>query len=234
MLSACDGGSDGDATLNVFAAASLAVAFDELAVAFETVNPEVRVILTTGGSSTLAAQIREGAPADVFAAADLATMQKLLDAGLVASRPQVFATNSAAILVAEGNPLDIDGIEDLAGGDVIVVQCAPEVPCGAYATEIYERAGVTVTPRSFEQSVSGVVGKISLGEADAGIVYVTDVLTADDAEGVTIPADVNVVAEYPIAVLGDAREATRADAFMQFVLGDEGRRVLVDHGFGTP
>jgi molybdate transport system substrate-binding protein len=233
-----DGGGDDAATaqgVTVFAASSLTAAFTELGEAFEVANPGVDVTFSFAGSSELVAQIREGAPADVFASADLATMAALTEAELVEREPEVFATNRAAILVEAGNPQGVTGVADLANPDLVVVQCAPEVPCGSYAEEIIARAGVDVPPVSFEQSVKAVVGKVVLGEADAGIVYVTDVRAAgDDADGVEIPDELNVVAEYPIAVLADARNRAGGRTFVDFVRSPDGQATLADYGFGPP
>jgi molybdate transport system substrate-binding protein len=180
------------------------------------------------------AQISDGAPADVLASADLTTMTVLTDAGLVAGDPQVFATNVAEIMVERGNPEGIDSVSDLAADDLIVVQCAPEVPCGSYAEQILANAGVNLTPASFEDNVRAVVTKVTLGEADAGIVYRTDVLAAGDgADGVSIPDDVNVVAAYPIALLGDAANRAVASSFVDFVLSADGQAVLAEFGFGS-
>jgi molybdate transport system substrate-binding protein len=224
---------EGDVT--VFAAASLTAAFTEIGDAFMVEHPESNVVLNFAGSSDLAAQIGEGAPADVFASADLSNMTKVTDAGANASEPMVFATNIAAIIVEAGNPKAITGVADLAQPDVIVIQCAAEVPCGKYAAQIYENAGITVTPASLEENVKAVVTKVTLGEADAGIVYATDVAAAGaDADGVEIPADVNVIAEYPIAALTDAPNANGAQAFIEFVLGSEGQKILASYGFLAP
>jgi len=223
----------GDVT--VFAAASLSAAFTDIGDAFVAANPDADVVLSFAGSSDLAAQIDEGAPADVFASADLSNMTKVTDAGQDASEPVVFATNIAEIIVEAGNPEGITGVEDLADPDLIVVQCAPEVPCGKYAAQIYENAGVTVAPKSLEDNVKAVVTKVTLGEADAGVVYATDVVAAGaDAEGVEIPADVNVVAEYPILSLTEAPNADGAQAFIDFVLSERGQGILASYGFLAP
>ena len=189
---------DGDIT--VFAAASLTEAFTEVGEAFTAANPDASATFSFDASSALVQQIIEGAPADVFASADTANMAKLTDAGLNGGEPEIFATNLLTIIVAPDNPLDITGVADLANPDLKVVICAPEVPCGNYADQILTAAAVTLTPVSLEQNVRGVVTKVTAGEADAGIVYVTDVTAAGDAaDMVEIPADINVVAEYPIA-----------------------------------
>ena len=224
----------GDVT--VFAAASLTAAFTEIGDAFKAENPDANVVLNFAGSSDLVTQITEGAPADVFASADLQNMTKVTDASLNAAEPVVFATNIAEIIVGAGNPKGVTGVADLADPtDLIVVQCASEVPCGSYAEQIYEKAGITVTPASFEENVKAVVTKVTLGEADAGIVYATDVTAAGtDAEGVAIPEDVNVVAEYPIAPLAEAPNADGAQAFVDFVLSEPGQSILASFGFLAP
>jgi len=177
-------------------------------------------------------QINEGAPADVFASADQNNMSKLTDAGNNASEPEIFANNLLEIIVAPDNPLDIGGVEDLADPELIVVTCAEEVPCGTYAQEIFANAGVEVTPDSFEENVRAVSNKVQLGEADAGIVYATDVeAAADAADGVEIPEEINVLAEYPIAVTAEAPNAEGAQAFIDFVLTDQGQEILLSYGF---
>ena len=227
------GSVSGDVT--VFAAASLTAAFTEIGDAFMAEHPGAAVTFNFAASSELVTQIGEGAPADVFASADLNNMTKLTDAGDNGSDPVVFTTNLAEIIVAPGNPEGIAGVADLADEDLVVVQCAPEVPCGAYAAQIFENAGVTVTPKSLEENVKAVVTKVTLGEADAGIVYTTDVTAAgDDADGVEVPADINVVAEYPIAVTAEAPNATGGVAFIDFVTGEQGQEILDSYGFIAP
>lgn len=231
-LAACGGGGD-DGTLRVAAAASLTDAFTELGAAFEATHPDTEVTFNFAGSSELVAQMFEGAPVDVFASADLANMDRLVDAQATRTRPVVFATNRAAIVVEPGNPLGIDGVDDLRD-DLIVVTCAPEVPCGGYAAQIFDAAGVVVTPDSFEENVRAVVTKVALGEADAGIAYATDLAASDGrVDGVEIPAAVNVVAQYPIVVPAEG-DRERAQPFVDFVLGPEGRAILADFGFGVP
>lgn len=223
----------GDVT--VFAAASLTDAFTELGEAFTAANPDAEVTFNFAGSSDLVTQINEGAPADVFASADLDNMTKLTDAGSNGSEPVVFTTNLAQIIVEAGNPKGITGVADLARDDLIVISCAPEVPCGRYAQQILDNAGVTVEFKSLEENVRAVVSKVALGEADAGIVYVTDVINAGDgAGGVEIPADVNVVAEYPIVITKDTPNPETAQAFVDFVLSDDGQAILESYGFVVP
>jgi molybdate transport system substrate-binding protein len=244
LFAACGSDDDGnpasdpnaiDGTVTVFAAASLSVAFETIGESFELAHPDVDVVFSFAASSELVAQIVEGAPADVFASADLSNMTKLVEAGAAAGAATVFAENSAAIIVAPGNPLGIVGLTDLVDADLILVTCAPEVPCGTYADDIFENAGIVVTPDSYEENVNAVVNKVVLGEADAGVAYVTDVIAAgDEASGVKIPADINVVAEYPMVVTADAPNPTAATAFVEFVLGDEAQRTLSDFGFTAP
>lgn len=225
--------ASGDVT--VFAAASLTGAFTEIGDAFMVEHPGAKVTFNFAASSELVAQIGEGAPADVFASADVSNMTKLTDAGTNATEPEVFATNVAEIIVAPGNPEGITGVADLANEGLIVVLCAPEVPCGTYATSIIENAGVMVTPKSLEENVKAVVTKVTLGEADAGIVYATDVTAAGDkAAGVEIPVDINVVAEYPIAVTKQAPNAEGAQTFIDFVNGEQGQEILASYGFLAP
>ncbi|HZB40640.1 MAG TPA: molybdate ABC transporter substrate-binding protein [Ilumatobacter sp.] len=238
LVSACgeDDGGESTGALTVFAAASLADAFTEIGDAFMTDDPDAEVTFNFAASSELVTQINEGgAPADVFASADQNNMTKLTDAGNNGSVPEVFATNSLEIIVERGNPLGITGVVDLANDDLIVVTCAPEVPCGNYAQQTFDASGVTVTPDSLEENVRAVVTKVTAGEADAGIVYKTDVTAAGDgADGVEIPADINVIAEYPIAVTKDAPNPEAARAFVAFVLGDAGQEVLAEYGFLPP
>ena len=237
LLTGCgsDSSNADGSMITVFAASSLTDAFTEIGEAFGEANPGVDVTFSFAASSDLVTQISEGAPADVFASADLTHMTKLTDAGGTSGAPEVFATNVAAIMVAPGNPLSIEGVADLAEPDLIVVTCAPEVPCGAYAAEIFSNAGVTVTPDSFEENVKGVVTKVTLGEADAGIVYATDVIAAgDEAAGVEIPADANVVAEYPIAVTSQTADVEGAQSFVDFVISEAGQSILSTYGFSAP
>jgi molybdate transport system substrate-binding protein len=222
-------------TIVVFAASSLTESFDEIGAAFTAQHPDVEVTLNFGSSSELVTQIGQGAPADVFASADQANMAKLAAAGENAGTPTVFATNSLQIIVEAGNPEGITGVADLADPDLIVVNCDPAVPIGKYSAQVLANAGVTVTPKSLEQNVKGIVTKVTSGEADAGIVYRTDVTAAGTkAAGVEIPADINVVAEYPIVVTKAAPNAAGAKAFADFVLSGQGRKILAGHGFTAP
>jgi molybdate transport system substrate-binding protein len=228
-------GSGAGGEITVFAAASLTDSFDALGTAFAASNPGAEVTFNFGASSDLVTQITEGARADVFAAADLASMARLVDGADQAAEPTVFATNAAEIVVAPGNPRGITGVADLADPGLIAVACAPAVPCGRYTLQVLDNAGVSVEFKSLEENVRAVVSKVTLGEADAGIVYSTDVLAAgDDADGVAIPSDINVTAEYPIVVTERSAESEAALAFVDFVLSEEGQAILESFGFGPP
>lgn len=222
-------------TITVFAAASLTDAFSELGEAFSAANPGTTVTLNVAGSSSLAAQIAEGAPADVFAAADLDSVARLSSAGALDGAPRVFATNRIQIIVAPGNPAGIGGLADLADPELILVACAATAACGRYTQQVLERAGVTVGFASLEENVRAVVSKVTLGEADAGIVYATDVIAADDiADAVDIPAEWNVVVDHPIAITAAAPNPSGAEAFVDFVLSDAGQSILESYGFAAP
>jgi len=222
-----------DGTLTVLAAASLTDAFVEVADAFEAANDGVKVELTFDGSSRLAASIIEGVPADVFASADEVNLQKVVDEGQ-AGTGTVFATNVLQIVVAEGNPLGIAGLADLTGTDVVLSLCKEDVPCGKYAAQAFAQAGLVIPPAGEENSVKGVLTKVMLGEADAGLVYVTDVLAAAGVAGVDLSAEERVEAAYPAAVLTDAPNADVAAAFVAFLTGSEAQAILADYGFGSP
>jgi molybdate transport system substrate-binding protein len=220
--------------ITVFAAASLTAAYTEIGEAFMTEHPDSKVTFNFAASSDLVTQIDDGAPADVFASADQANMTKLTDAGGNAGEPTVLATNSLEIIVEPGNPKGIAGVADLARPDILYVTCAPEVPIGGYAAQVLTAAGVAVTPVSLEENVKGIVTKVTLGEADAGIVYTTDVIAAGDkAEGVEIPAGINVTASYPVVVTKDAPNPEGAKAFVAFVAGEQGQKILSTYGFGA-
>jgi molybdate transport system substrate-binding protein len=215
-------------TLHVFATSSLTAAFEEMSEAFEASNPDVDVVLNVAASSTLASQIRDGAPVDVFASADQANVDKVIDR--VIGEPSVFATNRLQIITEASNPLGIETLNDLADPSVLFVTCDVDVPIGAYTAAVLAKAGVTLSPVSLEENVKGIVAKVTTGEADAGIVFVTDVLAAGStATGVDIPDDLNVIASYPIARLSNDDEA---EAFVRFVTSSDGRAILEQFGFG--
>ncbi len=218
--------------IDVFAAASLTAAFTEMADGFTAAHHDVEVALNFAGSNDLATQIQQGAPADVFASADTANMDKVGD---LVDTPQTFAGNRLAIAVAPGDPMHVEGLADLSRQDLKVVLAAPDVPAGKYAGEILERAGVSVTPVSLEITVKGVVTKVALGEADTGIVYVTDVTAADgEIDSVEIPDAENVIASYPIATVAAGDDEIEAQAFLDFVLSAEGQKILAKYGFLPP
>lgn len=218
-----------DGEVSVYAAASLAGAFDEIATAFTAEHPDVTVVPVYDGSSTLVTQILEGAPADVFASADEANMDK---AGDAAVDPELFASNTLVIAVPAGNPKGIADLADLA--DVTTVLCAAEVPCGAASAKLLDAAGVSIEAASLEQNVTAVLTKVETGEADAGLVYATDVIGRDDVEGVVPDNADDVVNHYPIAALADAPNPDAAQAFVAFVLSDAGQAILAEFGFGKP
>ena len=222
-------------TVTVLAAASLTEAFGNLEKRFEADHPGVDVKLNFAGSSDLAQQIVNGAPADVFAAASDATMKTVTDAGLAAVSPTIFATNVLQIATAPGNPRGIASFADLANPDLKVVVCAPQVPCGAAAEKIEKAIGVTLSPVSEEADVKSTLGKVSSGDADAGLVYVTDVQAAGpDVSGIDFPEANQAPTNYPITVLKNAPQAALAKEFIDFVRGDAGRRELGAVGFQIP
>ncbi|HEX6380928.1 MAG TPA: molybdate ABC transporter substrate-binding protein [Acidimicrobiia bacterium] len=216
--------------LTVLAAASLSESFKELGTAFEAKHPGSKVTFSFDSSSALAAQANNAVPADLFASADQANMKKVTDAGN-ATGPKVFAHNKLAIIVAKGNPKKIKSLADFTR--VSFVLCAPEVPCGKYGVEALSKAAVKAQPKSLETNVKGVVTKITSGEADAGIGYVTDAKAAANAEGIEIPDAQNVVAEYPVAVLKQSANSTLAQAFLDFIVGAEAQAVLAKYGFAA-
>jgi molybdate transport system substrate-binding protein len=219
------------ANLTVLAAASLSESFKELGTAFEAKHSGTKVTFSFDASSGLATQANNGAPADVFASADQANMKKVTDAGN-ATGPRVFAHNKLAIIVAKGNPKKIKSLADFS--KVSFVLCAPEVPCGKYGLEALSKAKVTAKPKSLETNVKGVVTKVSSGEADAGIGYVTDAKAASaNTDGIDIPDAQNVIAEYPMAVLKQSANSTLAYAWLDFILGPEAQAVLSKYGFAA-
>ncbi|KQX07994.1 MULTISPECIES: molybdate ABC transporter substrate-binding protein [unclassified Leifsonia] len=229
-------GAASTGSITVFAAASLTASFTELAAEFEKANPAASVALNFAGSSDLVTQITEGAPADVFASADEKNMTKLTDAAIVEpGSPMDFASNTLQIVVPPSNPAGIASLADLAEPGVKTVICAPQVPCGAAAVAVERAAGVSLAPVSEESSVTDVLGKVTSGEADAGLVYVTDVIAAGDAvQGVAFPEAAEAVNTYPIAPITSSKTPDLAQAFVDYVTGDIGRRVLDSAGFGQP
>lgn len=233
-VGACGGGA-ASGEVNVSAAASLTDAFIEVEAEFEAANPDVDVILNFGPSSGLREQILEGAPADVFASANTSNMDQLAEAGEVDGEPTIFVNNLLQIAVPAGNPAGIAGLADFANDELLIGLCAEDVPCGDFGREALAKAGVTPAIDTNEPDVRALLTKIEAGELDAGITYVTDVLSASEAvEGIDIPADQNVVAAYPIATLASAPNPDGARAFVEFVLSGEGQAILTSYGFSSP
>jgi molybdate transport system substrate-binding protein len=222
-------------TLTVFAAASLKNPFTEIGKEFEASHPGVTVTFNFAGSADLVSQIQQGAPADVFASADTKNMEKATSDNLVSGAPVDFASNTLEIATPPDNPAHITKLADLAEPGVKVVLCAVEVPCGSAAHTVEAAAGVTIKPVSEEQAVTDVLGKVTSGEADAGLVYVTDVKGAGDTvHGVTFPESAKAVNTYPIAPLAGSKHTGTALAFAEFVAGAKGQAVLAAAGFAKP
>ncbi|MGY1623665.1 molybdate ABC transporter substrate-binding protein [Geodermatophilus sp. SYSU D00965] len=247
VLSACGGSDDGVAapvpatddglsgTLTVFAAASLTDVFTELGDRLEQDAPDLDVQFNFAGSSALATQLTQGAPADVFASADETQMQVVTDAGLQAADPTVFTSNVLQIAVPAGNPAGVTGLADFGREDLTLAICAPEVPCGAAAEDVLAAAGVTAVPDTLEEDVRAALTKVELGEVDAALVYTTDVTAAGDAvEGLDFPEAEDAVNDYPIVTLADAPNPAAAAAFVDLVQSGEGQQALADAGFRTP
>ena len=218
--------------ITVFAAASLKKTFTAIGAEFEKAHPGAKVTFNFAGSSDLVAQLQQGAPADVFASADTKNMDKATGDSLTAASPVNFASNTLEIAVPPGNPAEVASLADLAEPGVKVVLCAPAVPCGSAAAKVETAAKVDIKPVSEEQSVTDVLGKVTSGEADAGLVYVTDVKAAGDkVEGVEFAESSAAVNTYPIATLKSSRNAALADAFLQAVTGEPGQGILAAAGF---
>ncbi len=216
--------------LTVFAAASLQPAFDKIGGKLLSTQ-NIATTFSYAGTQTLTTQLTQGAPADVFASADVAHMTTIQSAGLLHSQSVLFAHNRLEIAVAKGNPKGIHTLADLTRSGLVVVLADPSVPAGKYSAQALAKAGVTVHPASLEQQVTGVLSKVTLGEADAGIVYVSDIVTSGQVDGIVIPDNQNVIADYPIAVLKSAQNQTGAVAFVDLVLGTEGQSILTAAGF---
>ena len=226
-----EGSSPLSGSITVLAAASLTEAFSGIGRRFEAAHPGAEVTFSFDASSALVRQVQAGAPADVVATADEVTMGQVVESGHVRN-PVVFARNRLAIAVGKGNPQRIASLADLARPGMVVVLCSPEAPCGRSATQALDRAGVRLEARSFEPNVKGVVAKVGLGEADAGIVYLTDVGAASDkVQGVEVPSEHNVVASYLAATISSSSTPALASAFVAFVRSEEGSSVLSAVGF---
>lgn len=222
-------------TITVFAASSLQGAFEQLGTEFAVSYPGYEVAFSFNSSTHLSYQIIDGAPADVFAAADTESMDLLALDGEVSGITAVFATNHLQILVSLSAIDRIHSLIDLSRSDVVVVLASFDVPLGRYSKAVLDAAGVAVDPASFELSASGVVSKVVSGDADAGIVYFSDVVGAGSAAvGVDIPSDINAVVSYPIAVTRHGGQRLGATKWVRFVLSKRGQDVLRKHGFSSP
>ena len=221
-----------ETTLNVSAAASLKATFTEIGALFQQQNPGTTVAFNFAGSSDLVTQLTGGLPGDVFASADTANMTKAADANLVAGEPVNFASNTLIIVTKPGNPRGITSFADLANADLAVVVCASGVPCGSATDKVEANTGVSLSPVSEENSVTDVLGKVTTGDADAGLVYVTDATNAGDkVTAVPFPEAAQVVNVYPIATLAEAAQPDLAATFVTLVTGPEGEQVLAAAGF---
>ncbi|WP_328479198.1 molybdate ABC transporter substrate-binding protein [Streptomyces sp. NBC_00377] len=221
--------------VTVFAAASLKESFTTLGEEFEKAHPGTKVTFSFGGSDSLAASITGGAPADVFASASPKTMAIVTDAGDASGAPATFARNQLEIATLPGNPDKVSSLKDLTGSGLKVVLCDRTVPCGAAAQKALDAGGLKLTPVSYEQDVKAALTKVRLKEADAAVVYKTDVHAAGDkVEGVEFPESADAVNDYPIVRLKGARNAGAALAFIALVRSAEGQKVLTEAGFLKP
>jgi molybdate transport system substrate-binding protein len=238
----CSGGSSTSSTstssstgtITVFAAASLMETFTQIGKQFEAAHKGDTVKFSFGPSSGLAAEITGGAPADVFASASTKTMDTVVTAGDAAS-PQDFAKNVMEVAVPPNNPANVTSVTDLAKKSVKVALCQPQVPCGAVAAEVFKNAAITVKPVTLETDVDSVVTQVELGNVDAGMVYVTNVLSAGSKlKGIAIPANINASTLYPIATISSSKHKSEAQAFVNYVLSPAGQQVLTAAGFQKP
>ena len=233
-VAAC-GGDAAEESLVVSAAASLDGAFTEIAAVFEDQHPGNDVLLNFAGSSTLREQILEGSPVDVFASANISNMDAVVEAGEVSGQSEVFALNRLQIAVPAGNPAGVESLADFSDEALLIGLCAAGVPCGDFARETLALAGVHPAIDSDEPDVRALLTKIAEGEIDAGITYITDIAASgDDVDGIEIPDDVNVLAEYPIATVASTASPEAAAAFVELVLSETGQAILRGHGFASP
>lgn len=236
VVTGCAGGGGGGSgeqkTITVFAAASLTDAFTELGEALETTDPDIEVRFSFAGSSALREQVLEGAPADVVATADEATMQPLLEAGRI-SDSSVFATNTLVLVTPPDDPGDVASLEDLERGELLVGLCAEPVPCGALARRVLTAAAVEAAIDTEEPDVRALLAKVAAGELDAALVYATDARAADDdVRTIELPASARVTTRLTVGAVDDAGDA--AQRFVDFVVSPAGQRILAEHGFGAP
>ena len=230
-----DAGEALGGTLTVFAAASLMDVFDHLGERFRADHPGLDLRFNYAGSSALAGAIVQGAPADVFASANEAQMRVVTDAGLAAGAPEVFTANVLQIAVPPGNPAGVTGLADFAREELALAVCAPEVPCGAAAGQVFASAGVAARPDTLEEDVRAALTKVGLGEADAALVYASDVVAAGPrVEGIAVPEAEAAVTAYPVCVLADAPNPEAAEAFVDLVLSGTGQAALAESGFRSP
>lgn len=233
-----------DVTLTVFAAASLSDAFTQMGKQFDAANPGVTTEFNFAGSNQLATQINEGAPADVFASANIAQMDAVVESGMAAAdAPVLFVTNRLVVVIPADNPGNIQALQDLAEPGKLIVLAAEEVPVGRYSLEFLDKASadlafgdsfrddVLANVASYEENVRSVLNKVALGEADAGIVYTSDLFGVAGVESLEIPDALNVLAEYPIAALGGSENPDVAAAFVEYVLSTPGQAVMMYFGF---
>jgi molybdate transport system substrate-binding protein len=225
-------GDELSGTLTVFAAASLTDVFGELADQLTADNPDLEIQFNFAGSSALATQIVQGAPADLFASANQTQMTVVTDEELQAGDPEVFTENVLQIAVPAGNPAGVTGLADFARDELTLAICAPDVPCGAAADQVFESAGIAAMPDTLEEDVRAALTKVELGEVDAALVYASDVVSAGEAvEGLEFPEAGGAVNEYPICALAEAPNPDAAQAFLDLVLSDEGQAALEAAGF---
>jgi len=223
-------------SVTVAAAASLTEAFEQIGEEFTAANPAARVQFNFDASTTLSQQVIDGAPADALASADEANMTKVVDAGKVEAEPVIIATNSLMIVVKPGNPFGVRALEDLKRVDVVSL-CGRTVPCGRLAQESLGKAGVSIPAETITrgQNAKTTIAAVGEGDADAGVVYATDVQAAGVAvEGIAIPTEHNSVATYPMAVLTDASNPALSRTFVDFVLGERGQAILRAAGYSPP
>ena len=220
--------------VTVFAAASLTEPFGRIGEAFEAAHPGTDVVFNFAGSTTLAQQLNEGAPADVFASADPIPMRRVADAGVNAVDPTTFARNRLVIAVPAGNPQGVTRLSDLAASGVTVALCVEQVPCGRAAAQALASAGVELAPATLERDVKAALAKLELGEVDAALVYRSDVRSSARVAGVEFPESAGAINEYPISVLAKAPNPRAAAAFVAHVLSGAGMSVLADAGFEAP
>lgn len=229
----CATADDTTTSLRVAAASSLTDVFNDIGAQFMRDNPDIAITFNFASSSDLALQISQGLPADVFASADVKNMAKVTDAGLLEGQPTAFATNSLEIVVEKGNPLHIVSLAQLTTPGLLFVTCPIEVPIGRYTAEVLRNAGVTVTPASLEENAKGILTKVALGEADAGIVYRTDILAAGSSvTGVPIADKINVNPLYVVGTLRDSHAKEATQRFIDLLNSDQGREKLSKFGFG--